>query len=75
MDKEIEIKFNEIPSPQNNTIRIEDIWGVIKTIDTEPTYTPRKLNEQFVIYTNGATLRFYWYDITNNVWHYVTATA
>jgi len=56
-------------------LKLENIFGMIRTVDTPPTHTPRNLFEQFVIYTNGATLRFYWYDTTNNLWHYITATS
>ena len=56
-------------------LKLENIFGMIRTVDTAPTHTPRNLFEQFAIYTNGATLRFYWRDTTNNTWHYITATA
>ena len=55
-------------------IGLSNIYGFIPTMDTVPDHTPRNLFEQFVIYTSGATLGFYWYDTTNNLWHYVTAT-
>lgn len=51
-------------------INLSDIMGMILTVSAVPTHTPRNLYEQFVIYTNGATYRFYWYDTTNKVWRY-----
>lgn len=56
-------------------VRIEDLQGLFKTSSAVPTHNPRKFSEQIVIYTSGSTYRFYWYDVTNATWHYVTATA
>lgn len=72
---EQEIKNHYHNGLDSRLLKIENIFGMIGTVATVPTHTPRNLFEQFVIYTNGATLRFYWYDTTNNLWHYVTATA
>lgn len=52
-----------------------DILGMLETVSTAPTAVPTSIYEQVKIYTNGATLRFYWFDVANNTWHYVTATA
>lgn len=69
-----EQQFNSLP-----VAKIEDIWGMIRTVtvapDAAPVVKPRKFNEQFLIYTNGATLRFYWFDLENKTWHYITASA
>lgn len=54
--------------------RIEDLWGMVKTVSTAPTWTPRKFSEQFAIYSNSTTYRFYWYDTTNNAWRYASGT-
>lgn len=75
MDKFKEIEFDEQSFQQDNLQKIENLWGIIKTVSVAPTHVPRKLDEQVLIYTNGATYRLYWYDMTNNVWHYITATA
>lgn len=49
--------------------------GLLETVDTAPTGTPRNLYEQVKIYVNSTTYRLYWYDSEGAVWHYVTATA
>ena len=53
-------------------INLSDIRGFIRTVDTAPTHTPRNLSEQFIIYKNATTYRFYWYDTINNEWRYAT---
>ena len=55
--------------------KLDDLFGMFGVSDTAPTGTPRKISEQVVIYKNGGTKRLYWYDPTNGVWSYVTATA
>lgn len=55
-------------------LKLENLFGLIRTVDTAPTHTPRNLFEQFIIYTNGATYRLYLYDTTNNAWRYVALT-
>ncbi len=52
-----------------------DILGIFDTVSVIPTATPSSFYEQIKIYTNGTTYRFYWFDVKNNIWHYVTATA
>jgi hypothetical protein len=44
--------------------------GLIPTVSSVPTHTPRKFSEQFRIYANGSDFRFYWYDTTNGAWRY-----
>jgi len=46
------------------------INGLIPTVSSVPTHTPRKFSEQFRIYANGSDFRFYWYDTTNGAWSY-----
>lgn len=55
--------------------RADDVFGLFETVSTAPTATPKTWFDQIKIYTNGATLRLYWYDATNATWHYITATA
>lgn len=79
MNNPAELTYDEPTVSPVLPTRIEDIWGMIRTVsvapDAAPVVKPRKFNEQFLIYKNGATLRFYWFDLTNKTWHYVTATA
>jgi hypothetical protein len=73
-----EIKFAEPVQPEFQkpaTIQLKDITDLFKTVSVAPTHVPRNFSEQFVIYTNGATYRFYWYDTNANTWHYILATA
>jgi hypothetical protein len=59
----------------NSLINLRDILGTIEVVSAAPDTTPTTISGQFKIYTNGATLRFYWYDTVAALWHYVTATA
>ena len=53
-------------------LNLVDILGMVKTVSVAPTHTPRSLLEQVLIYSNGATYRFYWYDTINKAWRYAT---
>lgn len=55
--------------------RIETITGNIQSVSSVPTHVPRHLYEQFVIYKNGSSERFYWFDTTNNEWNYSELTT
>lgn len=55
-------------------IQFEEIWGKVKTSSSIPTYTPKNISEQIIIYVSGATIRLYIYDFTNNSWRYVALT-
>lgn len=54
---------------------IGNLIDFIPTVSAAPTHKPHTFQEQFRIYKDGATLRFYWYDVANTAWHYVDATA
>jgi hypothetical protein len=84
----IEYKDQEITAEPRKEMR--DLWGTYKTVTKFPTSVwatyvaspttyffsqPVKGSEQIIIYKNGATKRLYWYDPTNDIWSYVTATA
>lgn len=55
-------------------IQLFEIEGMIKTTDTVPTYYPTKFSDQFIIYINGATKRFYIYSNNSQAWSYVALT-
>lgn len=55
-------------------VRAERVKGSFKTMSSVPTYVPFSPDEQIVYYKNGATIRIYIYDFTNNVWSYATLT-
>lgn len=56
-------------------VNLRDIFGAIKVVSAAPINKPTSIAEQFVIYKNGATLRFYWFDTVEGAWHYIVATA
>ena len=58
----------------SGTLKLENIFGTIRTVDAAPTHTPRNLFEQIIVYKNATTYRLYWYDTTNNEWRYATGT-
>lgn len=75
MDKPIvEVSYTEPKMPTSQDQRLENIWGVIKTVSTAPTHVPRKFDEQIVLYVSGVTYRLYIYDTNANVWRYATLT-
>jgi len=55
-------------------MHITDLLGLIPTISTAPTWTPRKFSEQFAIYLSGGVYRFYIYNTSDNSWRYTTLT-
>lgn len=74
-EQTLEIKYTE-DLPQTKPIQeLRDFTGLFKTVSAAPSGVPRKMIDQIVVYTNGATLRLYWFDAKAGVWHYVTATA
>lgn len=69
-DSEVKIDFKEVDVSQGTTTRLEDVYGSIPTVSSAPTIVPKKIGEQFRVYSNGTTYRLYWYDFTNNAWRY-----
>ena len=67
-EKPIKLEFKEQDLPELPFNRLEDIWGVLPTIDTIPTYTPARFLQQIVIVANGGSSRAYIYDTVNNRW-------
>lgn len=56
-------------------ISILNLLDFIPTVDTAPTHTPRTFIDQFRIYSNGTTYRFYWYDGTAKAWRFVPSSG
>ena len=88
--KPTEIKYEKADIETKPIQKFDTLWGLFRTESKIPTevlatalanptthfYTrPTKFSDQVVIYTNDTTYRIYWYDSSNNMWHYVTATA
>ena len=71
--KEVKPQYPDDNLPK--IIKTNDIFGLFSTVSVAPTSHPKNFSDQILIFTNGATLRLYWYDATNSTWHYVTATA
>jgi hypothetical protein len=65
------VKLSEEPDKFS---RFESSRGFFRTVSSAPTYVPISPDEQIVYYKNGATLRIYIFDVTNNVWSYATLT-
>lgn len=59
----------------NQPVFLSDSVGMYETVTAVPTGKPTNAINQIKVYTNSTTYRLYWYDVKNNVWHYVTATA
>lgn len=59
---------------ETEPLQFEELWGKIETRDSVPTYVPKKISEQIVLYTSGATFRLYVYDFTNNAWRFTALT-
>lgn len=69
--EEVKIDDATLNQPQY----FSNLQGMYETVTAAPTNSPTNALNQVKIYTNGATLRLYWFDAKNNLWHYVTATA
>jgi len=53
---------------------IIDLVGMVEEVSAVPTAVPRSFYEQFKVYSNAGTYRFYWYDFTSAAWRYATGT-
>ena len=62
---EVEVSFEErqSPPPPSGT-PIRTLQGMVKTVDAEPTGTPRSFFEQFKIFDNA----LWFYDTVANLW-------
>ena len=68
-----EVKIEE--PKMNEPMFLSEVLGIYETVTAAPIRNRTNIINQIKIYTNGATLRLYWYDALNDTWHYVTATA
>lgn len=66
-----EPNINAVPS---DVVDLENIYGIFPQITATPTWTPRRFIEQFAIYKNGGTFRFYIWDSANKAWRYASLT-
>jgi hypothetical protein len=51
-------------------VSIVNLMDMIEVVSAVPTTTPKHFSEQFKIYVNGTTYRFYYYDPVNSLWKY-----
>jgi len=58
-----------------DSIDIQNIEDFIPTTSSVPSYVPKSFYDQFRIYKDGTTRRFYWYDTENNEWVYVSGSV
>jgi hypothetical protein len=72
---ELELREHRHSGLGDTRVNFKDIFGKIEVVSAAPVGKPNDISGQLKIYTNGATLRFYWYDTVAGLWHYVTATA
>ena len=49
-----------------------NLGGFIQTLNTAPTYTPRRFSEQVVVVVSGGNRTLYVYDVTNALWRQAT---
>lgn len=55
-------------------INISNLLGLIEVVSVIPTHTPKYFFQQFKIYVNGATKRFYVYNYKTGSWLYTALT-
>jgi len=74
LEKKIDNKFLFHNHGGNGDQRIQlgDLQELIEVVSAVPTNIPRDFAEQFKIYRNSTTYRFYWHDGTG--WRYATGT-
>lgn len=60
--------------PTHEPLMLENLAGYFPQVTAAPTWTPRTFRDQFAVYANGSTYRFYIYDTANSAWRYMTLT-
>lgn len=57
---------------ESQELSIASLVDNVPTVSAAPSHTPKRFVDQFRIYKNGTTYRFYWYDYSNAEWRYAT---
>lgn len=70
MSEKSPFEHQAIKPQEDDTVRIERIYGNIPQVTAAPTWTPKKFQDQFAFYASGSTYRLYVYDIENNAWRF-----
>lgn len=77
IDKKVNISENE-NLPQGEEVSFLDLIDKVKTVTTIPTYIPKILSQQVVVYVDSITTptvkRLYIYADRVGVWYYITLT-
>ena len=60
-------KEEELPGGES-PIRIDELLGMIETVEAVPTYTPNRFAQQLRIVTAGGSSVLAVYDANNNSW-------
>lgn len=71
-NEEIKIEYKEPKIAIQTQSDFRDLAGMIPTITTFPTWTPRKLSECVAIY--DSTIYYKWCVYVNNTWKSVNLT-
>jgi hypothetical protein len=66
---QVQLDYQEPEPGKGNGTPLPSVLGLIKTVDAEPTGTPRSFFEQFRIYNNA----LYWYNTITNAWQTFSA--
>lgn len=67
MEKDLnKVEYPDLNLPQQN--RGEALWGMFETTGVVPTKVPKKMIDQIVIYSSGATYKLYVFDTTSKTW-------
>lgn len=59
---------NQPDSNFDRILEIRDLFGLLQTITSAPTYVPKKFSEQVVLAVAGGANSLYVYDVLNNKW-------
>lgn len=70
----IKLEYNNQDFEIKKPMRLDEIFGMFRTVSAVPTGKPSKASDQIVIYISGATFRLYVYETTNKAWKYTTLT-
>lgn len=71
-DLESMMGFHNHGGTRDQRIQFDDLQGTLEIVSAVPTYTPKDIQQQIVIYKNSTTYRLYWHD--GVAWRYATGT-
>jgi hypothetical protein len=68
-------KYHSPDISTNPPQRLPQVWGLLPTTTTKPSYTPRTFSEQMVIWNNAGVFKLCIYNTTSNTWMGVTISS